>query len=115
MRHIRRSTAQPTFSAFLIIVSLMILILSSPARAAEGAVDTNAATTLLAISFVLCVCILAVSGFTLSNRPIPVERVTTERAARAYESVLKHAGCTRPVRDVVDAVASPNVPEPSFR
>jgi len=45
----------------------------------------------------------SVLGFTLSNRPIPVEGVTTERAARAYESVLRHAGCTRPVRDVVDA------------
>ena len=35
--------------------------------------------------------------------PVATPPVTTESAAAAYESVLKFAGCTRPVRDVVDA------------
>ena len=43
----------------------MVLVFSNPALAAEDAVGADTATTLLAISFVLCVCILAVSGFTL--------------------------------------------------
>ena len=34
--------------------------------------------------------------------PIDTPAVTTESAAQAYESVLKYAGCRRPVRDVVD-------------
>ena len=38
-----------------------------------------------------------------ARRPIPVPAVATQPAAQAYESVLKYAGCTRPVRDVVDA------------
>jgi len=43
----------------------MVLVFSNPALAAEDAVGADTATTLLAISFVLCVCILAISGFTL--------------------------------------------------
>ena len=38
-----------------------------------------------------------------AREPIPVPPVTTEPAAQAYENVLRFAGCTRPVRDVVDA------------
>ena len=37
------------------------------------------------------------------REPIPAPRVKTESPRRAYESVMRHAGCTRPVRDVVDA------------
>ena len=36
------------------------------------------------------------------DKPVPTPNVTTESAADAYESVLKYAGCVRPVRDVVD-------------
>lgn len=34
---------------------------------------------------------------------VPTPHVTTQPAHEAYESVLRLAGCTRPVRDVVDA------------
>ena len=37
------------------------------------------------------------------REPTAAPRVTTEPATRAYESVLSFAGCSRPVRDVVDA------------
>ncbi len=37
------------------------------------------------------------------SEPAEAPAVSTEPAAQAYESVLRHAGCTRPVRDVVDA------------
>ena len=43
------------------------------------------------------------SGFAQLKAPAPCPPVATETAARAYESVLRFAGCTRPVRDVVDA------------
>ena len=41
-------------------------------------------------------------GFKRLAKPIPAAAVTTQPAAEAYESVLNYAGCTRPVRDVVD-------------
>ena len=37
------------------------------------------------------------------DKPVATPPVTTESAEAAYESVLKYAGCTLPVRDVVDA------------
>ena len=37
------------------------------------------------------------------SKPAVAPPVTTQTAAQAYESVLNFAGCTRPVRDVVDA------------
>ena len=42
-------------------------------------------------------------GFARLTEAVPAPPVTTETAAQAYESVLRFAGCTRPVRDVVDA------------
>ena len=42
-------------------------------------------------------------GFACLPEPLPVPPVTTESPAQAYENVLKSVGCTRPVRDVVDA------------
>ena len=41
-------------------------------------------------------------GFVWLDRPIAVAPVATQTPAQAYESVLAQAGCTRPVRDVVD-------------
>ena len=38
-----------------------------------------------------------------SLKPMSAPAVTTEPPAQAYQSILKHVGCTRPVRDVVDA------------
>jgi len=35
--------------------------------------------------------------------PAPAPAITTQSAEETYESVLRFAGCTRPVRDVVDA------------
>ena len=37
------------------------------------------------------------------SEPVAVPAVITQPLAEAYESVLRYAGCTRPVRDVVDA------------
>ena len=42
-------------------------------------------------------------GFARLVEPIETPRVATQTAEQAYESVLRYAGCTRPVRDVVDA------------
>jgi hypothetical protein len=36
------------------------------------------------------------------DKPLPMARVPTQTAAEAYESVLQHAGATRPKRDAVD-------------
>ena len=44
-----------------------------------------------------------VRGLAQLKTPAPCPPVATETAAQAYESVLRFAGCTRPVRDVVDA------------
>jgi len=38
-----------------------------------------------------------------SDEPAPAPAVATDSAAQAYERVLSFAGCTQPVRDVVDA------------
>ena len=38
-----------------------------------------------------------------SPHPLPAPPVTTQPAAQTLETVLAHVGCTRPVRDVVDA------------
>jgi len=46
-------------------VFLALTILSAPAHATPTLESMNVATSMLVISFVLCVCILAVSGFTL--------------------------------------------------
>ena len=43
-----------------------------------------------------------VRGFERLSEPVPAPRVITEPRAQAFESVLSYAGCTRPVRDVVD-------------
>ena len=37
------------------------------------------------------------------REPVPAPPVTTDSPRQAYQSVLRFAGCTRPVRDVVDA------------
>ena len=42
-------------------------------------------------------------GTSRLESPAPAAHVATQPAADAYESVLDFAGCTRPVRDVVDA------------
>ena len=44
-----------------------------------------------------------VRGFERLSAPNPAAPVTTEPRAQAFENVLAYAGCTRPVRDVVDA------------
>jgi hypothetical protein len=48
-----------------LIAAFSVLAAAAPAWAAQDAQSANMATMLLVVSFVLCVCILAVSGFTL--------------------------------------------------
>jgi hypothetical protein len=56
-------------AAVIIAVAIAFLVpasvLAEPVTTAQDAGIANIATTLLVVSFVLCICILAVSGFTL--------------------------------------------------
>lgn len=51
--------------ASVVLALALVLVVSTSASAAIGAEAVDSATSLLVISFVLCVCILAVSGFSL--------------------------------------------------
>lgn len=73
------------------LASFMISLVSPSAHAAQAPEGINIATSLLVISFVLCVCILAVSGFSLwQSHRYYLDTVRLSREITATTTELHH-------------------------
>ncbi len=91
MRKPSRTDGTPGAGFSTIICILAFFLISAPAYAAQTAESMNIATSLLVISFVLCVCMLVVSGFTLwQSHRYYLDTVRLSREITATTTELHH-------------------------
>ncbi|NQU07453.1 MAG: hypothetical protein HQ583_02745 [Candidatus Abyssubacteria bacterium] len=94
MQKVRRIEEARGWMGVALVIAFIVLLVPASAAAAQDTEGADMATSLLVISFVLCVCILAVSGFSLwqSHRfymdSVRLGREITATATELHQKVV---------------------------